>query len=230
MTKYVLANWKSHKSRSEAEKWIETFLQIYPSSPRLKVILAPSFIYLEPLFKKISESGYQNLYLAAQDISPYPPGAYTGAVAADMVSGLAAYVLAGHAERRRYFHETNQEIAGKVRETLDAGIQPVLCVDRDYARAQIAALDDPDIDKLIIGYAPAGYIGLDTPQNLTEAKSNVKEIRQMVPSSPILYGGSIRADNAADYIKIEEITGLMVGSGCLNPQEFAAICNTVAES
>lgn len=230
MIRYILANWKSYKNRSEAEEWIETFLGAHNESSRIKIILAPPFVYLESLYKKIHNSGFNNLYLAVQDISPFPPGAYTGAVAADMIKGLAEYAITGHAERRRYFHETNQEIANKVRESVDAGIGPILCVDRDYARAQTAALDESDLDKLIIGYGPAGSIGLDVPQDLGEAREAVKELQRITPSNPILYGGSIRKNNAADYIGIEGVSGLMVSSGCLDPEEFAAICRIAAET
>ncbi|MFP3983701.1 MAG: triose-phosphate isomerase [Desulfurivibrionaceae bacterium] len=229
MTRYVIANWKAYKNRAEAHKWIETFLSLYRASPGVKVILAPPFIYLESLLKKIKEAECENLHLAVQDISPYPLGAYTGSVAADMVRGLAEYAVTGHAERRRYFHETNQEIANKIRAALDAEINPVLCVDRDNIRTQLAALDEDDIDKLIIGYCPSSYIGLDTPQDHSKAGAVVKDIRRAAPFNPILYGGSVRAANAADCIRIAEVSGLMVGSGCLDPEEFAAICNTVAE-
>lgn len=229
MARYVIANWKAYKNRAEAHKWMETFLSLYRDSPGVKVILAPPFIYLESLLEKVKEAKCENLHLAVQDISPYPLGAYTGSVAPDMVRGLAEYAITGHAERRRYFRETNQEIANKVRGTVEAGINPILCMDRDYIRAQLAALDEDDIDKLIIGYCPSRYVGLDIPQDQSEAGAAVKDIRQAAPSIPVLYGGSVRAGNAADCIRIAGVSGLMVGSGCLDPEEFAAICKTVAE-
>ncbi len=228
MTRYVLANWKAYKNKAEAEKWMRTFLHICPVSPGTRMIVAPPFVYLESMSEKIRQSDCKNLHLAAQDISPFPPGAYTGAVAADMIKDAAEYAIVGHAERKRYFHETDQEVANKVREAVDAGIQPILCVDREYARARIAALDEDDLDKVVIGYGPAGFIGRDVSQDLEEAGVAVGEIQKMAPSCPILYGGSIRAGNAADYLQIKGIAGLMVSSGALDPEEFAVICRIAA--
>lgn len=230
MTRYVLANWKSHKTMAEAETWLATFCQLYQPDPQVQVILAPSLVFLAPLQQLLQKQETKHLALAVQDLSPFPLGAYTGAVAAEMVRGLVDYALVGHAERRRYFHETNQEIANKVSEAVATGIRPILCVDRPYARAQLAALNETDTGELLIGYGPVEAIGLAVPQSPEKAARTVREIRDTMPGRPILYGGSIDAANAGTYMKLAGVAGLMVGAASLAAEEFAKICRIVARS
>ena len=230
MKKYVIANWKSHKTLLDAEQWLETFCQVHQPDPQVEVIVAPSFICLAPLWQRLQDNKVVNLALAAQDVSPFPAGSYTGAVAAEMLRGLVDYVLLGHAERRRYFHETNQEVARKVSEALAAGLKPIVCVDQPYLRAQMAALDDTEANDLMIGYGPVEAIGVDLPQAPAKTIAVVDEIRALVPGCPILYGGSIKAENAATYMALAGVSGLLVGSASLCPEEFSRICKVVAQS
>ena len=226
--RYAVANWKSHKTTAEAEQWLTAFLAAHRPDPNLQVIIAPSFVALAPMQRQLAESGATHIALAAQDLSPFPSGAYTGAVTATMLKGLADYAFVGHSERRRYFHETHQEIANKVAEAVSAGITPILCLDRPYAAAQLAALADTDAEKVLIGYGPVEAIGIDMPQTVQQVSEAVQEIRARLPERPILYGGSVNGENAAGYMRIEGISGVMAGSASLDPEEFARICAAVA--
>jgi triosephosphate isomerase len=229
MTRYVLANWKSHKTMVEAEKWLATFSGLYHPDPSVEVILAPSFVHLPLLAELLQKDNPARLTLAVQDLSPFPLGAYTGAVAAEMVRDLVGYAIVGHAERRRYFHETNQEIANKVSEAVAARIKPILCVDHPYARAQLAALNEADIGELLIGYGPVEAIGIAVAQAPEKAASAIREIQAIMPDNSILYGGSINGTNASTYMKLEGLQGLMVGSASLEAAEFARICTAVSQ-
>lgn len=228
MVGYVLANWKSYKTIPEAEKWLEKFLRLYSPDPRVQVIIAPSFVNLSSLWRMLQEHDASYVSLAVQDLSPFPLGAYTGAVAAEMVRDMVEYAIVGHSERRRYFHETNQEIANKVSEAAAAKIKPIVCLDQPYAASQFAALNNTDIDDLIIGYGPVEAIGIDVAQSPEKTMGVIKEIRAIVPERPILYGGSVNASNAGTYMNISGVSGLMVGSASLVPEEFAEICKTVS--
>lgn len=228
MTKYVLANWKAHKTLAEAEAWLEEFLLLYSPHPGLKVIIAPPALYLVPLRQKLEQSGKADIALAVQDLSPFPFGAYTGAIAAEMLKDFVEFAIVGHSERRRYFHETNQDIANKVNEARRVDIKPILCLDRPYARAQLAALQEEDLSGLIVGYGPVEAIGINIPQSPAETQTAVREIQQIAPDKPILYGGSINKDNAGEYLRLPGIAGLMVGTASLDPQEFARICEAVS--
>ena len=226
MTRYVLANWKSQKTLAQAKDWFESFLRLYRPDPQVKVIVAPPFVYLVPLWHVLQQHGVAQLSLAVQDLSPFPLGEYTGAVAAVMVQDMVSYAVVGHSERRRYFHETNQDIANKVSEAAAAKITPILCVDRSYAAAQLAALDEENVADLIIGYGPVEAIGTDMPQSPEKMMRAIEEIRAIVPGKPVLYGGSINANNAESLIELAGVDGLMVGSASLSPEEFSSICKT----
>lgn len=223
MRKYLLANWKSHKTLAEAEAWLETFARSHRLDPHLQVILAPPVPLLIPLWHKVQKMNLPNLALAVQDLSPFPLGSYTGGVAAEMVRDFAAYAIVGHSERRRYFHETHQEIGNKVREALGAGITPILCLDEPYARAQLAAIEEADLPRLLIGYGPVEAIGIETPQSFAKAAAAIAAIRVMAPDTPMLYGGSINRTNAAQYAALPGSSGLMVGTASLDAEEFVAI-------
>ena len=224
VTRYVLANWKSHKTVEEGKKWLAEFLKVYRSDPQVEVILAPSYIHLVPLYHMLQDMEFPSLSLAAQDLSPFPLGAYNGAVAAAMVRDMAEYAIIGHSERRRYFHETDQEIANKASEAAAAGIKPILCVDQPYARSQMTALNEADMENMIIGYGPVEAIGVNILQSLEKTRREVAEIQEIFPDKPILYGGSINAENAESYMQLPGVSGLMVGSASLDVEEFALIC------
>jgi len=217
----MVANWKSHKTLADARKWIDIFSTEYQPDPAVKIIVAPPSVFLAPLNHLIIKNGAKHITLAVQDLSPFPMGSYTGAVAAEMVRDMVGYALLGHSERRRYFHETDQEVANKVSEAASSHIKPLVCVDLPYARSQIAAINDADMDDLIIGYGPVEAIGIDTAYSIEKVQDAVAEIKALLPGKSILYGGSINGENAKGYINIPGVAGLMVGSASLDPHEFA---------
>jgi triosephosphate isomerase len=229
-TEYVLANWKSHKTMAEAETWLKKFSRLYRPAPQLKVIIAPPAIHLALLLQLLQKQELPGIALAIQDLSPFPMGSYTGAVAAEMVLDLVDFAILGHSERRRYFHETNQDVANKASEAGAAGIQPIVCVDQPYARAQLAAMDEKDLKRLLIGYGPVEAIGIDMPQSPEKVREAIAEIQLLAPHTPILYGGSINAGNAADYLSLAGVAGLMVGAASRDPEEFARICDAAAKA
>ena len=230
MDKYVVANWKSHKSLQEAEKWFETFFNGYTPDNQVQIIVATSFIHIPHLWQIVKKTGAPNISLAAQDLSPFPLGAYTGAVAGEMMRDMVDYALVGHSERRRYFHETNQDVANKVNEAIAANITPVLCVDVSFAREQFAAINEFETDNLIIGYGPVEAIGINIPQSPEKVRSAVQKLQAMAPGKPVLYGGSINAHNAGNYSTLPGVSGLMAGSASLDAVEFAGICKSVSQS
>ncbi len=225
--KYLLANWKSHKNTKTARAWLLRFAELYQPAPHVGIILAAPFVHLPLLAELRAEHDLAWLSLAAQDISPFPAGAYTGAVCGEMLQGLVEYVMVGHSERRRHFHETLQEVANKVREATAASMTTILCLDLDYAQAQIAALHHMP-EKLLIGYGPVEAIGVTIPQSLQGAAAGITSLGKLAPGVELLYGGSVRPDNAASYAAMAGVSGLMVGGASLDAHEFASICTEVA--
>lgn len=229
MSRYVVANWKSHKTLAQASQWLSRFLKVHTPQANLTVIVAPAMPFLFPLHQFLDDNK-SGVVLAAQDISSFPFGSYTGAVAAEMLEGVVSYALVGHSERRRWFHETHHDVANKAREALAVGMTPIVCVDQPYALAQLAALTDTEVKASIIGYGPVEAVGVAIAPAPERIKAALAEIMAIAPDSPILYGGSVNGKNAGAYMKISGLAGLMVATASLQPEEFADICRQVAES
>jgi triosephosphate isomerase (TIM) len=228
MKRFVIGNWKCHKTLADAESWFDAFAGMYEPVPEVSVILAPSFVCLDGLSGYVKRLCLDNVSLAAQDVSPFPKGSYTGAVAADMVKGMVDYVIIGHSDRRRYFHETSQDVANKVNETVDAGLVPIVCVDRPSAMSQLTALTDIDCEKMIIAYGPVDALSFRIPQSPKEVVEAADLISRAHPHRPIVYGGSIIPENARQYASLPGISGLFVGAASLETASFAAICKEMA--
>ncbi|MEJ2032281.1 MAG: triose-phosphate isomerase [Deltaproteobacteria bacterium] len=224
MTTYIVANWESYATLKTAEQWLVDFVHYYTPRPEVEVVVAPPFVFLHHLKNAIGRHKPDGLSLAAQDLSPFPFGDYTGAIAAEMVKGIAEFAILGHFSRRRYFHESHQEIANKVSEAVAAEITPILCVDPSYARAQIAALEELTLEHLILAYDPYSAVGAPGAPTPRETAKAVAEIASLVPGRPILYGGPVRVDNARSYYDLDLVSGLLVGSASLDPLDFANIC------
>jgi triosephosphate isomerase (TIM) len=228
MKRFLIGNWKSYKKLADARSWFDEFAGMYEPVQELSVILAPSFVCLDGLSEYVRGLDLQNVSLAAQDISPFPKGAYTGAVAADLVKGMVDYVIVGHSDRRRYFHETLQDVANKVNETADAGLVPIVCVDRPYAMSQLTALSDIDCEKMIIAYGPVDALNFRIPQAPKEVVEAADLISRAHPNRPVVYGGSIIPENARQYASLSGISGLFVGAASLEAASFAAIYQEIA--
>ena len=150
MEKFIIANWKANLSYGQAEKWLKEISTQYQPVPGLKVVLAVPFLFLAELhnqFKSLPEVSW-----AAQDVSSFPLGNYTGSIPAAWLSNIVEYVIVGHQERRKYFRETIQDVANKVSESLEEDIRPIVCVDMDSARQQAASLDFGDLERVIVAF------------------------------------------------------------------------------
>lgn len=230
MKKYVIGNWKSNKGIKIAQQWFAEFADLYKPVDGLEVVIAPSFVCLCNLFEYVQALELKQVSLAAQDVSPFPKGSYTGAVATDMVKDMVDYVIIGHSERRRYFHETSQDTANKMTETVDAGLIPIVCVDQPYAMSQLTALNDIDCDELVIAYGPTEAAIARIPEQPDRVAEGAKFISQVHPRTPVVYGGSLQVDNVDDYIALPGLSGVFVGESSLDVKTFAAICNKVGDS
>ncbi len=230
MTKYVVGNWKCNKGQKEAQEWFSEFADLYRPVEGLDVIVAPSFLCLQALSHYVQALQLKNVSLAAQDVSPFPKGSYTGAVAADLLKPMVDYVIIGHSERRRYFHETSQDTANKMAETVDAGLKPIVCIDQPYAMSQLTALNDIDCDEMILAYGPVEATSARVPEQPQRVAEAARFISQVQSERPVVYGGSLFPDNVGDYVSLPQLSGVFVGESSLEAKSFVAICNKVADS
>lgn len=230
MTKYVVGNWKCNKGREAAQEWFSEFAGLYSPIKGLEVIVAPALLCLLPLSQYVQALQLENVFLAAQDVSPFPKGSYTGAVAADMLKGVVDYVIIGHSERRRYFHETSQDTANKMAEAVDAGLKPIVCIDQPYTMSQLTALNDIDCDEMIIAYGPVEATSARVPEPPQRVAEAVQFISQVQSKRPVIYGGSLFPDNVQDYVGLPQLSGLFIGESSLDARSFVDICNMVGNS
>ena len=219
--KLIVANWKSNKTTPEAKEWLQEIFNFQFSIFNLKIILAASFIHLPILKESITPKS--NISLAAQNVSPFPSGPYTGEVSAEMLTGLVDYVILGHSERRRYFRETNEMVAKKAKQVLEYKISPIICLDEPYIESQIATLTNCCVEESIFAYEPLLAIGSGKPDNPERVNKISKRIKKLTNNAPVLYGGSVNAKNAKKIIQENYIDGLLVGNASLNPKEFTKI-------
>jgi len=216
MTFLVVANFKSNLTKAQAESWLEAV------KPHPSMVIAPSFPHLD-LFTGELENWKTGKHLSAQDVSPFPPGAYTGAVSARELKDLGVtYCIVGHSERRRYFHETHVNIAAKVSQLLSVGIIPILCLEESDIIPQFAALDDSHLTQILYCFEPAVDIGGTTTASPELINSVREKIHNFVPQAPFLYGGSVTADNIASLLSLN-LAGVLVASDSLDPSHYLSI-------
>lgn len=242
MNKIIVANWKMQLLPSEAKKLALSFLKSLVVTKN-KIVICPDFlslVELAPLFKNSS------LSLGSQNLAAYDMGAYTGEIPAESLKELGiSYAIIGHSERRTYFQEGDKLIAGKIKKALSNKIIPILCVgenaaDRKQGRANIvirqqlkgalSSLSVKELKNLYIAYEPIWAIGSGLTCNLEEALT-IKDVicdrcfKLGLKKVKVLYGGSVKPDNAAKFLKKGAFDGLLVGGASLNLESFKKIVN-----
>lgn len=230
MKTYVIGNWKSHKTTDNGLDWLKQFAGLYRKVDGIEVVVAPSFLGLETISRAMGELKISGLALAAQDVSSFPKGSYTGAIAADMLKPLVQYVIVGHSERRRYFHETPQDVINKVTEVADSGLTPIVCVEDSEMLANLRPLADIDCRNMIVAYTPVDGLNFNIPESVERITQSITRIRAFFPAWPIIYGGAVTENNAKDYLAIPGLNGLFIGSSSLEAETFSRLCQLVQSS
>jgi triosephosphate isomerase len=240
----IAANWKMNKTIEDSEAFLAEFLPRAPGPAGPEVVLCPSFLALKAVVEHCAQSAVR---VAAQNMHEAESGAYTGEVSALMLREVGVRgVILGHSERRQLFGETDEALARKVPAALEADLEPILCVgetegQRDaeeteaVLRRQLSldldSVDGPGLDRVVIAYEPVWAIGTGrnaTPEQAQEASSFIRELLRRrdegaVERVRILYGGSVKPDNAAELLAQPDIDGALVGGASLDAGQFAAI-------
>jgi len=234
----IAGNWKMYKTQAEALKFLQGFKSELDNTPDdREIVLCVPFTDLDSLSKTLHGSRIQ---IGAQNVHWETEGAYTGEIAAPMLTEVGVrYVIVGHSERRQYFGETDETVNLRLKAAQKAGLIPILCVgetkqQRDagdiesHIFSQLAkGLVDVDQTNLVIAYEPIWAIGTGDTCAPAEANRVIGLIRSKLsnPNVPIQYGGSVKPDNVDEVMAQPEIDGALVGGASLEAKSFARIVN-----
>jgi triosephosphate isomerase len=240
-TPYIAANWKMQKTVAEAVAFVDALLPRIAATQH-DVVICPPFTALGAVVERRYGTAVK---VAAQNMHEEDWGAFTGEISAPMLVELDVdAVVLGHSERRQLFGETDEALARKVPAALAAGLEPILCVgESEEARdsgqteavlerqlqADLADVGSTDLASVVIAYEPIWAIGTGrtaTPEQAEEAIAFIRDVvrqRGGAEELRILYGGSVKPDNAAELLGREEIDGALVGGASLEPDSFAEI-------
>jgi triosephosphate isomerase len=241
-TPYIAANWKMNKTVAEAAEFVDALLPRIAAT-QSDVVVCPPFTALAEVVERSRGSA---LRVAAQNMHEEDSGAFTGEVSAPMLVELdVSAVVLGHSERRQYFGESDEVLSRKVPAALAAGLEPILCVGESEAardageteevlerqlQADLAGVEAAQLDRVVIAYEPIWAIGTGrtaTPDQAQEVSAFVRDVLRMRGAAAqklrILYGGSVKPDNAAELLGLPDVDGALVGGASLDPVDFAAI-------
>ena len=242
----IAGNWKMYKTPSEAVALIEELKPLVKDA-QAEVVVCPPFICLPAAKEALKGS---NIKLGAQNMHWEEQGAFTGEVAPGMLKEVGVeYVIIGHSERRQYFSETDDMVNKKVLSAVSHQLIPIICVGETLeqreegvtakvvatqTRAALIGLPSDVAGRKVIAYAPVWAIGTGRTASSDDANEVIGYIRKVVESIlgsqaasrvRILYGGSVKPDNAAELMHMPEIDGGLVGGASLKAQDFSKIVN-----
>jgi triosephosphate isomerase len=243
----MAGNWKMYKTPAETKHFFEKFNSLVAAAHHCEILICPPAL---DLTTAVAATHGTNVMVGAQNLYPGKEGAFTGEISGHMIlSTGASHVLIGHSERRQYFGETNESVFEKTRAALAAGLTPVVCVgerlaEREAAktgevlieqfREGVGGLTPEQFAKIVVAYEPVWAIGTGktaTPQIASDAHAVIRnEAGALFGSAAaqslrILYGGSVKPDNARSLMAENEINGVLVGGASLDPESFARIVN-----
>ena len=239
----ICGNWKMYKDPAGTTSFFESFRALAERSENCEIVVCPSFVNLETAVRATRGTRIQ---IGAQNLCWAKEGAFTGEVSGPMIRALGcSHVIVGHSERRNYFGETNESVLAKTVAAIDAGLTPIVCVGEsekknagmalmEQFRYAIAALSGEQFARIVIAYEPVWAIGTGetaTPETAAAAHRLIRGRaegsfgKEAANNMQILYGGSVKPDNAKSLMAQPDIDGLLVGGASLDPVSFGVIVN-----
>ncbi len=236
----IAGNWKLHGQRQDLQ-WLEALSSQLGKPPACDIVLCPPATLLSDMVGQAPDW----IAVGAQDCSRHGSGAHTGEISAAMLADIGCrYVIVGHSERRADHGETDAVVKAKAEQALAVGLTPIICLgeslqERDAGRADevcqaqlLASLPDAAASDVIIAYEPIWAIGTGRTASAEQAQDIHQVLRaafrgQNRDALRILYGGSVKPDNAAALLRQPDIDGALVGGASLDPVSFAAIIDSV---
>ena len=248
-TPFIAGTWKMNKTIAEAEAFIAALLPQVYDTEGVDVAICPPYLALQAM---VDSARGSRVGVYAQNMHEKDSGAFTGEVSAAMLTEIDADgVVLGHSERRQYFNETDRALQQKVPRALEAGLVPILCVgeteeerergdtERKLRHQVQEGLDKVPIERLpevVIAYEPVWAIGTGLTATTEQAQEAIAFVRALVEGFDkaggqavrILYGGSLKPDNAEELLSLPDVDGALVGGASLEPDDFARIVQTAA--
>ena len=243
--KLIAANWKMHKTPDHARDFFRVFLPLVQNHDRDEIVVCPTYLAIDAAVQAAKGS---HVAIGAQDVYWQKEGAFTGEICSSMLLAVGVtHVIIGHSERRQYFGETDDTVNLKLKSALEAGLIPIVCVGEVLEEREAGLTDDvlrrqclrafnkvsaKKAASLVVAYEPVWAIGTGktaTPQLAADAHAIIRSEaaesfgQEFAGKLRILYGGSVKPDNAHAMMSEEEIDGALVGGASLDPESFAAI-------
>ena len=245
--KIVAGNWKMHKNAEQTEDLLNELIAQIPTETNVQVIVAPTFVNLA---SAVDHLEFTNIDVAAQNVHQAEAGAFTGEISADMLKSVGVNtVILGHSERRAIFHETDALIANKVDTALEHEMTVIFCFGEELKDRQtknhfnivenqlkdgIFHIEAKDWENVVLAYEPVWAIGTGETASPEQAQEMHEFIRQTVRTAfgadiadtvSILYGGSVKPDNAKEIFSKPDVDGGLIGGAALKADDFVAIVN-----
>jgi triosephosphate isomerase (TIM) len=232
----IAGNWKMYKGAEEAAAFCRDLRDQLEWIDGIDVAVCPPFLSLHSVVQALAGT---DIAVAAQNVHWEPEGAYTGEISAPMLFELGVYgAIVGHSERRQLFGETDEGVGKRARAGLEAGLSIIACVGEtesereageteEVLRRQLTVLEHHE--HLVIAYEPVWAIGTGktaTPEQAQEAHALIKSVIDV----PILYGGSVKPENAAELLAQPDVDGALVGGASLDVESFSQICKAARPS
>ena len=243
--KIVAGNWKMNTNAEETEDLLNDLIDKLPNDIEAQVIVAPTYINLA---SAVDHLEFTNIQVAAQNISQFESGAYTGEISADMLKSIGVnIVIIGHSERRAYFHETDFILAEKVTTALSHNMKIIFCfgeelkdrknnqhfnVVENQLRDGLFHIKDKDWEQIVLAYEPVWAIGTGETASPDQAQEMHRFIRETIryhygsnvaEDVSILYGGSVKPENAKEIFSKPDVDGGLIGGAALKASDFTAI-------
>ena len=247
--KIVAGNWKMHKNAEETENLLNELIAKIPTENKAQVIVAPTFVNLA---SAVDHLEFTPIDVAAQNMHQAESGAYTGEISADMLKSIGVNtVILGHSERRAIFHETDALIANKVNTALEHDMMVIFCfgeelkdrqsknhfnVVENQLRDGLFHIKSKDWDNIVLAYEPVWAIGTGETASPEQAQEMHEFIRETVLKAfgseiaenvSILYGGSVKPENAKEIFSKPDVDGGLIGGAALKADDFVAIVNAI---
>ena len=247
--KIVAGNWKMHKNAEETEDLLNDLIDKLPNDVEAQVIVAPTFVNLA---SAVDHLEFTNIAVAAQNMHQAEAGAFTGEISADMLKSIGVNtVIIGHSERRAYFNETDALLANKVSTALKHDMVVIFCfgeelkdrqdnqhfnVVENQLRDGLFHIENKDWEQIVLAYEPVWAIGTGETASPEQAQEMHEFIRETVRKRygntiaedvSILYGGSVKPENAREIFSKPDVDGGLIGGAALKAEDFAKIVEAI---